>query len=179
MYVFYYLVCPGNRQQYIPSEYSMKQDIRLTMDLSLYKGVWDTNLGKVIAPKYQKIVFNNREVPFAFNVTLDHDVPSEQYFNTTWSKIIDADVYNENDYYVVVIEMYYKVQTGMIVEKCTGENVSWKYKPLDTAQWICFNATISNPELIKIDKLCDGIHDCSDSSDEAATLCTSKYLYFE
>ena len=158
----------------------MKQYITIDMDLILYKGIWDTNLSSVIAPIKQQIVFTSNAAPsFAFDVILDHTVPTKQYFNATWSTIIDKDMYKENENYSVIIEFYYEVKVGTTIEKCNGQNNSTKYKPLDTKLWICFNATSSNSEFINIKKLCDGIHDCSDSSDETATLCTPKYLHFE
>ena len=164
----------------MPTEYSMKQDIKLEMDLIMYKGLWDINLGKVIAPMYQEIIFSGKTaLRLAFNVTLYHNLPTKHYFNTTWSKTIAAAAYKGNEDYEVTINFYYKGKTGTTVEKCIGEHISMKYRPLDTAHWICYNANSSNPEFVNVNSLCDGIYDCSDSSDETPTLCTPKDLYFE
>ena len=98
------LVCPGYRQQFIPSEDSMKQYIRLDMDLNLFKGVWDTKLDRVIAPIKQQIVFNSQTGPaFSFDVIFDHDVPSKRYFNTTWEQIIETHVYKENENFLICL----------------------------------------------------------------------------
>ena len=150
------------------------------MDLYVYRGVWDTHLNRVIAPLYQKIIFDSETTnPFSFNVILHHSANTKQYFNTSWSKKIDTATYKEDENYGVVIKFYYHGQNSATVEKCIGESINIKYKKFNTRYWGCFNSTSSNPELVNIKKLCDGISDCSDSSDEAATLCKPKYSFFE
>ena len=120
----------------------MKQDMRLEMELMPYKGIWDANFGNVIAPIYQEIIFKGEKaLPFSFNVTLDQNVLTKQYFNTTWSKTIEATVYKQNKNYGVTIKFYYEGQTNTTVEQCTGENTSMKYQYFDTKYWSCFNAT--------------------------------------
>jgi hypothetical protein len=97
----------------------MKQDIKIEMNLSPYKGVWDNNLNKVIAPIYQEIIFDS---DFSFNVILNNSSEIKHYFNTTWSENIDAATYKENENYAVVVKFYYQGQNSTFVEKCMGEN---------------------------------------------------------
>ena len=87
----------------------MKQNIRIDMDLNLFKGSWDITLGSVMAPIKQKVVFTGKTThSFEFDFVVDHTIPTKQLFNATWSKKIDTDVYNDNENYGVVIEFYYE-----------------------------------------------------------------------
>ena len=150
------------------------------MDLNPNKGVWDNISGKVIAPMYQAIIFDNDvTTPFSFSVALSSIITIQQPFNAKWSKKINSEKYKESENYRVFIKFYYQVKNSTIVEKCIGKNITTSYKQFDTKYWSCFNSTSSDPELININKLCDGISNCADSSDETVTLCQPKYSYFE
>ena len=95
---FSFLVCPHYRHQFIPSTNSLKEDVRIEMDLMPYRGVWDNILGKIIPPIHQGITFNsNNTKPLAFNVTLNQQAPIQLHFNTDWSRNIDAVAYKENE----------------------------------------------------------------------------------
>ena len=91
--------------------------MRIEMDLNPYKGIWDTNLGKVIAPTYQEVIFDSeKKSRFSFKVTLNHNVPIKRYFNSTWSSTIEADFYNENDNYGAIINFHFEGYTGTTME---------------------------------------------------------------
>ena len=173
-------MCPGYQHHYVPSKYSLKQDVRIEMDLNPYKGVWDKHLGKVIAPTYQEIIFVSRTTnSFSFNVIFNHSVPSKHYFNTTWSKTIVAKEYKQNSNYEVIIKFYYKGQQNTTIEKCVGGSINDQYESFDSSYWICLKSSSLNPELINVKKLCDGIPDCADSSDETGALCKPSYRKFQ
>ena len=116
---------------------------------------------------------------FSFNITINQNVPIQQYFSTNWSKEIDAALYKENENYRVFIRFHYEGKNNTIVEECIGPNINTQYEKLDTKYWACFNSTSSDPELINVKKICDGIPDCADSSDETEALCKPKYSHFE
>ena len=95
----------------------MKQYIRIDMDLNLRKGSWDIDIGSVIAPIKQKIIFTSETThSFAFDVIVDHTLSTKQLFNSTWLKIIDTDVYKENENYGAIDDGYGRWARGFTPE---------------------------------------------------------------
>ena len=177
----FFSACPTYKANFKDTVLSINQDIELSMQLNLSKGMWDTGIDGIVSPFMQKINFFDNETDlFSFSLSLrDSNTLTKQ----VWLQTIDSSVYTENKYYSVSVEFFYETSHGVMIENCIGENgesTSSRYDVLDTSKWACFNNVSSgDPEKIDRNMVCDGIVDCTNESDESTLLCKPKSTLFE
>ena len=147
------------------------------MELMFFKGFWDQFDKKVIRPIYQEIQFeNSKNNSFSFKVMLNETGSIHQNNTSNWSKTIPSGLYKEGEKYDVSIKFYYNGLNNTFIETCKYENYL-KYT-LDTSSWLCLSSSVTNPNIIDIKRVCDGIPNCDDLSDEEETMCKPDFSYF-
>ena len=141
------------------------------MDIKEHRRIWDASLEDWISPISQKMIFQNgNNHSFSFSTSLNTN-STLNFPNETWSCDIPASYYDAGVNYSVSFEFYYTSGSTKFNDKCTGRLGNETYDYFDTGYWACLDSSQYHQQLIGVDKLCDGFHDCSDLSDESASLC--------
>ena len=141
------------------------------MDIKEHRRIWDASVEDWISPISQKMIFQNgNNHSFSFSTSFNTNSTSN-FPNETWSCDIPASYYHAGVNYSVSFEFHYTSGGTKFNDKCTGRFGNETYDHFDTGYWACLDSSQYHQQLIEVNKLCDGFHDCLDLSDESVSLC--------
>ena len=146
------------------------------MDIKEHRRIWDASVEDWISPISQKMIFQNgKNHSFSFSTSFNTNSTSN-FPNETWSCDIPASYYHAGVNYSVSFEFHYTSGGTKFNDKCTGRFGNETYDHFDTGYWACLDSSQYHQQLIEVNKLCDGFHDCLDLSDESVSLCNFVFI---